>query len=535
MGVMGRRRRSGRAVVVGAGHNGLVAANLLADAGWQVLVLEASDRAGGAIRSDQTLLDGYVTDWFSAFYPMAAASPVLQSLHLERWGLSWRYAPAPLAHVFPDGRCALLGRAVEDTAASLESFAAGDGAAWIALTDQFKAVQQPLVDALLQPFPPVRAASTVLRRFGWAGSLRFARFAVLPVRRFGKETFSGEGAPMLLAGNALHTDLSPDAAGSALYGWLLCMLAQTAGFPVPAGGSSAIIAALEARLRDAGGELRLNAPVAGIEVAGERVSGLRLESGEVIATTTVLADVDALQLYLKLVGAQHLPGRLVDDLRNFEWDFATVKVNWALSGPIPWNAPGARQAGTVHLGVDLDGLTRYAASLATGRAPSEPFVVLGQMTTADASRSPQGSESAWAYSHLPHDAASDQASIDIQVDRIEAAVEAQAPGFRSRILRRVVQTPADLQGADRNLFGGALGAGTAAIHQELFFRPVPGLGRAETVIDGLYLASASAHPGGGVHGAPGANAARATLRRSAPGGAAWRAVIDAVHRRIYKA
>jgi phytoene dehydrogenase-like protein len=521
-------------VVVGAGHNGLVAANLLADAGWRVLVLEASDRAGGAVRSDQNLLDGYVTDWFSAFYPLAAASPVLQSLHLERWGLSWRRAPAPLAHVFPDGRCALLGNAVEDTAASLDSFAAGDGAAWIALTERFTAVQRPLLDALLGPFPPVRAATTVFQRLGWADSLRFARFAVLPVRRFGKETFSGEGATMLLAGNALHTDLSPDAAASAIYGWLLCMLAQTVGFPAPAGGSGSIIEALCARLGDAGGEIRLDTPVAAIEVANDRVSGVRLASGEVIATTTVLADVDAPQLYLNLVGRQHLPERLVEDLRKFEWDLATVKVNWALAGPIPWKSAAARQAGTVHLGVDLDGLTRYGASLATGQAPSEPFVVLGQMTTADASRSPLGTESAWAYSHLPHTAAGDQAVIDLQVGRIEAAIETQAPGFQSRILRRAVQTPTDMQQADRSLFGGALGGGTAAIHQELFFRPVPGLGRAETVIDGLYLASAAAHPGGGVHGAPGSNAARAALRRSAPGGRARRTIIDAAHRRIYQ-
>jgi phytoene dehydrogenase-like protein len=521
--------------VVGAGHNGLVAANLLADSGWNVVVLEANDRAGGAIRSDQSLRDGFVTDWYSAFYPLGAASPVLQQLQLERWGLSWRHAPAVLAHVFPDGRCAVLHRSLERSAESLESFAVGDGDAWIRLTEQFNAVRRPLVDALMRPFPPVRPAVALLRALGAADAMRFARFALLPVRRFGEETFDGDGAPALLAGNALHTDLSPESAGSAIYGWLLCMLGQTVGFPVPAGGSGALVDALCARLRDAGGTLRLEAAVTAIDVDDHgRACGVRLGSGETIPADAVLADVDAPQLYRDLIDRRHLPPRLLDDLRNFQWDVSTLKVNWALSGPIPWSAPGARQAGTVHLGVDLDGLSRYATALTTKRMPAQPFVLLGQMSTTDATRSPQGTESVWAYTHVPRALALQPGEVEGQVARIEAAIEAQAPGFGSLVLQRQVQGPMDLAQADRNLDRGALAGGTAAIHQELFFRPVPGLGRAETVIDGLYLASASAHPGGGVHGAPGSNAALAAMRRAGPAGPLHRAAIDAVHRRLYR-
>ncbi|MDP9116752.1 MAG: NAD(P)/FAD-dependent oxidoreductase, partial [Actinomycetota bacterium] len=342
------------AVIVGGGHNGLVAANILADAGWRTLVIESSDRAGGAIRSDDSLCPGFITDWYSSFYPLAAASPVLRKLDLHNWGLAWTHAPSVLAHVFPDDRCAVLSRDIDATAASLESFATGDGAAWIELVRRFETIKEPLIDAILEPFPPMRAAARLARIMGYADLLRFARFAAQPVRRFGQETFDGEAGPILFAGNALHTDLAPEAAGSAIYGWLLCMLAQTDGFPVPVGGSGAIVDALVARLTAAGGEVRLDTEVAAITIAGGHAVGVTLTTGERIAASSVVADVAAPQLYRDLVGPEHLPARLLRDLDAFQWDSSTLKVNWALSGPIPWTAEGARGAGTVHLGADLD-------------------------------------------------------------------------------------------------------------------------------------------------------------------------------------
>jgi phytoene dehydrogenase-like protein len=247
----------------------------------------------------------------------------------------------------------------------------------------------------------------------------------------------------------------------------------------------------------------------------------------------VLADVAAPVLYRDLVGGEHLPARLSADLDRFQWDAPTLKLNWALSGTIGWTAREARGAGTVHLGVDLNGLTRYAGDLATRHIPDNPFLLLGQMSTADSSRSPKGPESAWAYTHLPAHQPITAAEIDRHVERIETILETHAPGFRDLVLARSVQGPRDLHSANPNLVHGAVGGGTSALHQQLIFRPVPGLGRAETPIDGLYLASSGAHPGGGVHGAPGANAAHAALTRQRPTGRVRHQAIRRIYRRIY--
>ncbi|MGW5373632.1 phytoene desaturase family protein, partial [Streptomyces sp. NPDC004011] len=228
-------------------------------------------------------------------------------------------------------------------------------------------------------------------------------------------------------------------------------------------------------------------------------------------------------LYQELVGPEHLPEQTRDDLRRFQWDFATFKVDWALDGPVPWRDERAAGAGTVHLMDGMDELTRFAAQIAMRQVPDRPFCLFGQMTTADPSRSPEGTESAWAYTHIPHDIRGDAGDEGItgkwgpddqerMADRVERHVESFAPGFRSRIRGRRILAPPTMWSLDANLFGGAINGGTTAIHQQLVFRPLPGTGRPETPVRGLYLASAGAHPGGGVHGACGANAARAVLR-----------------------
>jgi phytoene dehydrogenase-like protein len=512
------------AVVVGAGHNGLVAANLLADAGWDVLVLEATDAPGGAVRSAEVTAPGYLSDLCSAFYPLGVASPVLRALRLTEHGLRWRHAPTVLAHLLPDGRAALLHRDPARTAESLAGFAPADGRRWLAAYEAWEGYADRVLAGLFTPFPPVRA-----------GALRAGRRALLPARQLGRELFDGEGGRALLAGCALHTDLSLDQAGSGAYGWLLLMLAQRYGFPVPDGGAQRLTDALVTRLRSRGGRLAYRVRVDRIAVARGRALGVRSVGGEWWrARRAVVADVPAPTLYRDLVGPAHLPPRLVDDLTRFQWDAATLKIDWALSARVPWRTPAVADAGTLHLGGDVDGLGRYAAALARDEVPFEPFLVVGQMTTADPSRSPAGTESLWAYTHVPYRPDWSPDAVARHVARVEETLEAYAPGLRALVVGRHVAGPAELAAKNPSLVGGAFSGGSVAPHQQLLLRPVPGLGRADTPVDRLYLASGSAHPGPGVHGGPGANAARAALARDRPvTGGLYASGIAAAHRAVY--
>jgi phytoene dehydrogenase-like protein len=519
------------AVVIGSGPNGLVAANLLADAGLSVTVLEARDEPGGAVRSAPVTLPGFEHDLFSAFYPFAVASPVIRGLDLEAHGLTWRRAPLVLAHPTSAGPAALLSTDIDVTAASLDAFAAGDGEAWRRLYRLWQRIEAPFLDAFTTPFPPVRAAARLAAALGPAAGVRLLRLAALPVRRLAQEWFNGAGGGLLLAGNALHADLTPETPGSGAFGWILCSIGQHHGFPIPEGGAGRLTDALVRRLRARGGDVTCGARVTAVLVRRNRAVGVRLaDSTDVHAPAGVIAGTGAPQLYLDLLERGHLPRRMLADLDRFQYDNSTVKVDWALREPIPWTDPAVREAGTVHVVDSLDLLTEVSVGLELQSIPARPFLVLGQYAKADATRAPHGADTAWAYSHVPQHTRGDargeltgrwdEAELDRFVARMEDEVERLAPGFRDRILARHVAGPHELERANANLVGGAINGGTAKLHQQLVFRPLPGLGRSETPVRGLYLGSASAHPGGGVHGAPGANAARALLarRRLSPSG-----------------
>ena len=509
------------AVVIGAGPNGLVAANLLADRGWSVTVLEAELEPGGAVRSAEMMEPGFVNDVFSAFYPFATVSPAIRHLKLEDHGLRWCRAPVVLAHPAGDGTCPILSTDLDETAASLDACHPGDGDAWRRLYDRWTRLRDPLLAGLFTPTPPV-AASARLAVSAWSdGWTRVARFALLSVRRMGEEEFGSDAARRLLAGSALHADLSPEAVLGGFFAWVLCALGQDVGWPVPEGGSGQLTAALVDRLKSRGGELVCDAPVDRIVIRDRRAVAVRTRGDEIRATRAVLADVGAPSLYLDLVGAEHLPARVVEDVRRFEWDNATVKVDWNLDNPIPWVSESARRAGTLHLAESVDALTESSAALARGLVPARPFLIMGQQSMTDPTRMPAGAETVWAYTHVPRairgDAAGvldlplDRSGLERIADRMETEIEGLAPGFGASVRGRHVMGPADLEARNANLSGGAIGAGTSQLYQQLVFRPIPGLGRPETPIRGLYLASASAHPGGGVHGACGANAARVAL------------------------
>jgi phytoene dehydrogenase-like protein len=495
------------AVVIGSGPNGLVAAITLARGGRSVLVVESATTLGGSIATEELTLPGFHHDVFSAVHPAAVASPVLAELELERHGLRWIHPELAMAHPLPDGRAGVLSRDLSRTRHSLDGLGAGDGRRWQALVAPYLRHWEAVRATMLAGFPPVGGAVKLVAGLKPQGALDFARLLMMSAEGLASEVFTGEGAAWLY-GSSLHGDAPLDAAGSAISGVHLNLLGHAVGWPSAEGGAARIADAMVACLRELGGHTRTSAGAQHIHAHRGRVTGVTLAGGETVQARTVIATTTPHGL-VALAG-DVLGDSYVRRALRFRYGPQTVKLDWALDAPIPWTSEDARRAGTVHVGGTADELRCSLHELHGGRAPEQPFLLCGQQSIADPTRAPAGKHTVWAYAHMP-------AGIDWSrrreriADTIERQIERFAPGFRERVLARHVMAPADLQQRNANLVGGDVGGGSYAMDQ-LVFRPLPALNPYATPLRGLYLGSASAFPGGAVHGVPGHAAAKAALR-----------------------
>jgi phytoene dehydrogenase-like protein len=466
------------AIVVGSGPNGLAAAIVLAQAGRSVLVLEAAETVGGGTRTAELTLPGFRHDVCSAIHPLGFGSPFFRMLPLTEHGLEWIHPEAPLAHPFDDGTAVLLERSVDATAAGLERDAAA-----------YRRLMAPLVrsaDALLaETLKPIRLPHRplLLARFGLS--------AVQPAQTFARLRFRGERARGLFAGLAAHSMLPLTKWTSAASGLVLGLLGHTAGWPLPRGGSQAIADALASYLRSLGGAIECGRPV-------ESVAQLPRDC-------VIMLDVTPRQI-VRLAG-DRLPGAYRRRLAGYRYGPGVFKLDLALDGPIPWQAPECARAATVHLGGTLEEIAVSEAAPERGRHPERPFVLLAQQSLFDSSRAPEGKHTAWAYCHVPNGSSFDMS------ERIELQIERFAPGFRDRIAGRRSMGPAELERYNANYVGGDINGGVQDLRQ-LFTRPVARLVPYSTPLEGVYLCSSSTPPGGGVHGMCGYWAAKAALEGS---------------------
>ncbi|MEA2615865.1 MAG: hypothetical protein QOE72_1648 [Chloroflexota bacterium] len=512
------------AVVVGAGPNGLVAAAVLARAGWEVAVLERATEPGGAVRSGEVTLPGYVHDLYSAFYPMLWASPVLGELGLDR-RLEWAGFDVPVGAAVAPGRVAVMHRDPEVTASLLGG---ADAAGWGRLWRWWEAAGRPLLDTLLAPLPPLRPAAALLRRAGVGGALECARLLLEPMDSVARRLLVSDTARALLACGVTHGDVPVDACGSTPAALMLAVTGQAMGMPIPAGGAGRLSAALAAVVTEAGGRLRTATEVRRVLVERDRAAGVETAAGERWrARRAVVADLDAGRLLLDLVGAERLPASVPGRLARRRHGSGMFKLDLAVAGEVPWAAAELRGCGVVHLCGDLDTTAEAQHQVGRGLLPARPQLICGQQSVADPSRAPAGGATLWVECHVPGaprgDAAGElggdgwAALRDGVADRVLARLEEHAPGLRSRVLGMAVRSPADLESENPNLVGGDVAGGSYALDQQAVFRPLPGWSRHRMPLAGLYLCSASAHPGGGVHGMGGRNCARRVLADAGPG------------------
>jgi phytoene dehydrogenase-like protein len=461
--------------IVGSGPNGLAAALVLARAGLRVEVFEGASSAGGGCRTDNLTLPGYRHDVCSTIQSMVSLSPFFAGLDLERRGVHLRRPEVAFAHPLDDGRAAALIGSVAQTASGLGH----DGEPYVRLMGPFQADAQSVAASVLAPLRSVPRSPLTMGRFALAGVPSAARL----VRRF-----STEETKALFAGVSAHAMLPLDVPLSAAFGIFLTLSAHASGWPVVEGGSAVLIDALVRALEQEGGIVHTNRWIS--------------ESSDVPVARATLFDTSPTTM-VDVLG-ERLPERYRRTVSRFRYGPGVCKVDWALSGPVPWLADSCRRTATVHVGGAFNEIALAEAEVAAGRHAERPYCIVVQPSVVDPTRAPEGHATLWAYCHVPNGSDVDMTS------RIEAQIERFAPGFRDLVLARSTTTASGEQRHNPNYVGGDINGGASSLRQMLF-RPTVRWNPYRTGAPGLYLCSASTPPGGGVHGMCGVGAARAVM------------------------
>lgn len=442
----------------------------------QVDVFEAEPQPGGAARTLELTLPGFLHDFGSAVHPMAVAAPFFPSLPLADYGLEWIHSPAPLAHPLDDGTAVMLERDLRDAEVEL----AEDGKRWRGLMEPIANHWAELAPELMRPVHLLTRHPFLMARFGLVAFPSATALAQL--------RFRNPRTRALFAGIAAHSVLSLDEPMSAAAGVMLGAVAHVAGWPIPRGGAQSITTALCKHLDTLGASLKTSA----------RIDNLASLAGYDL----FLCDVTPRQLLV--MAGERLSSAYRAQLERYRYGPGIFKVDYALSALIPWTASECSRAATVHVGGSLEEIAASEDAMRHGRHAERPFVLLAQPSLFDSTRAPQGRHVAWAYCHIPNGSNFDMLS------RLEAQIERFAPGFRDCVLARRIFSPASLEAMDANLVGGDIGGGAMDMKQ-LLFRPTRH--QYATSARDIYLCSSSTPPGGGVHGMCGYHAAKLALSR----------------------
>ncbi|WP_020500643.1 phytoene desaturase family protein [Sciscionella marina] len=514
------------AVVIGAGINGMVAAAELAKAGWSVALLEANERIGGFIASEQRTLPGYVHDTFSSWHPLFVSGPAYAALgeELHAHGLRYRNTEGLItASVGADGQAVFAHRDPERTAAGFEQ--PRDRQAYLAMLERFGEVA-PIAGALLgrelRSLRALRTAAPLLRRPGRAE--RLLRDVASSGRAALRREFDGWEVDRLWTPWLLHAGLAPDSASG---GFMLPVLAATlhgTGMPLVEGGAARFIEAFTGLLGTLGVHVRCASPVDRILTRRGRTIGVRVAGQTIRAKRAVLASVGPGALYGELLAPHEVPAAVRTEAARYRPGRAAMQIHVALSGPPRWREALLGRAPLIHISDGAASTGIACAQAEAGLLPGEPTVVVGQQYVLDSGRVPEGAASLWLQlQEVPWEVRGDAAGeleagpwtpalAHAYAGRVLDRIAVHAPGLRAQVLGMDVLAPPDLLAANRNAVAGDPYGGSAELDQNLLWRPVPSAARHTGVVRGLWHIGAATHPGPGLGGGSGHLVATALTR-----------------------
>lgn len=503
------------AVVIGAGHNGLAAAVILARAGWRVVVVERNSEPGGAVRTEQVTLPGFSHDLFAMNLNLFMGSAFHAEFadDLARHGFEPVVSSRPFASVFPDGSHVGVTTDRDETLAGIRAVAPDDAEAWLEAEARFNEVAPHLFPLLGVRLPSAAAAAALWRgsrALGMRWMLELGRLVVQSPREFVEERFTSREVQAMCAAWGMHLDFSPDIPGGALFPFLETFASAGNGMTLGRGGAASMIRALVAMLHAAGGELRTGTAASRVVIEDGRAAAVVLDDGERIdAAKAVIANLVPPVLFGRLVEERALPATFMRKVGDYRAGPATMMIHLAMDDLPDWRAAAAGDFSYVHIGPYMEDMSLAYQQATAGMLPARPTLVVGQPTVSDPSRAPEGKHVLWIQvrmvpAHIGGDAAGEISATswdeakEAMADRVLAIVDEYAPGIDRRVLGRAVYSPADLEHANPNLIGGDSLGGSHHLMQHFFLRPFPGWTRYRTPVPGLYMCGSGTWPGAGV-------------------------------------
>ncbi|MGI0079855.1 MAG: phytoene desaturase family protein [Nitrososphaerales archaeon] len=511
------------AIVVGAGHNGLTCGSYLAKAGLSVLVLEQYKSIGGMTLTEEITMPGFKSDIHSYSHTFDLLSPALEDLELSKFGLEFIFPDPTFCNIFPDGRLVSVWQNLEKTCDSIAQFSKKDAQSWRKLHEMYLAGKQNTRRLLFNAPPPYGALATELEKS--AQGMEIFRSLLISVRTWCNEWFETDEIKTLFGSWAMHAGFSLDDSNGADFVFLITSMCQDSGNGIVKGGSGGIAVALENCLKSHGGTVLTRAFVKRAVIQNGRATGVELKDGRSFkARKIVVSAVDPRQTFLEFIGEDNLDPMLAYKVKRVDFGSAVGTVHYALdSKPKYKGGEQADNAGYVHITPDFDSMAKVSYECRAGMIPEDPWFLISNDAVWDRTRAPPGKYVIkFLLCNIPYKIKSDARGeiSETDWDQVKEKVADRAENNASRYienlskikLKRVVESPIDLERRNPNTVEGSLLNGAAPIEQFFGFRPFPGYSQYKTNIENLYMCGSCTHPGPGVSTAPGYNAARAIIQ-----------------------